>query len=145
MSRQRALKRKVARQATSVTDIPQIYVEAWGAYESFRKFGFSDDQVQFVHGPSINPVTGETGDQLQVHVVAQGKRFIYTVGPIDEGFERGRAIIYELKRRIADREIKDEALEAMWRATQLGSDVDWFAILSVKLKEKGFILPALTN
>ncbi len=145
MSRQRALKRKVARQATSVIDIPHIYVEAWGAYESFRKLGFSDDQVQFVHGPTVNPVTGETGDQLQVRVVAQSKRFIYTVGPIDEGFERGRAIIYEFKRRIADGEIKDEVLERMWRSTELGGNADLFAILSVKLKEKGFVLPALTN
>ncbi len=145
MSRQRALKRKVARQATSVTDIPHIYVEAWGAYESFRKLGFSDDQVQFVHGPCGNPVTGESGEQLQVRVVAQGKQFVYTVGPIDEGFERGRAIIYELKRRIADGEIKDDALERMWRSTELGSNADVFATLSVKLQEKGFVLPALTN
>ena len=145
MIRQRHLKRRVARQAKAVADIPQIYVEAWGAYESFRKLGFSDDQVQFVHGPSMNPVTGEAGEQLQVRVVAQDKQFVYVVGALDEGFERGRAIIYELKRRIADREISDDALERMWRSTELGGNADWFAALSVKLQEKGFVLPALTN
>lgn len=142
---QRALKRRVARDATTVTEIPQIYVEAWGAYESFRKLGFRDNEVEIAYGPCGNPVTGESGEQLQVRVVAQGKRFVYTVGPISEGFERGRAIIYELKRRIADREIKDEALEAMWRSTELGSNHSWFAMLGVKLQEKGFVLPALTN
>jgi hypothetical protein len=145
MTSRRALERRVARQATSVTDIPQIYVEAWGAYESFRKLGFSDDEVETAYGPCGNPVTGESAEQLQVRVVAQGKRFVYVVGPVDEGFERCRAIIYELKRRIADGEIKDEALVAMWRSTELGSNADWFAMLSVKLKEKGFFLPALTN
>ncbi len=145
MSRQRALKRRVARDATSVTDIPQIYVEAWGAYESMRKLGFSDDEVEFAYGPCRNPVTGESGEQLQVRLVAQGKRFVYTVGPIDEGFERGRAIIYELKRRIADGEIRDAALERMWRSTELGGNHGWFAMLGAKLKEKGFFLPALTN
>ena len=139
------LKRKIARQAKAVADIPHIYVEAWGAYESFRKLGFSDDQVQFVHGPTVNPVTGETGVQLQVRLVAQDKQFVYVVGALTEGFERGRAIIYELRRRIADREIKDEALEAMWRSTELGGDVDWFAAFTVKLREMGFVLPALTN
>lgn len=145
MSGQRALKRRVARDATSVTEIPQIYVEAWGAYESFRKFGFSDNEVEMAYGPCGNPVTGESGEQLQVRVVAQGKRFVYVVGPVDEGFVRCRAIIYELKRRIADGEIKDEALEAMWRSTELGRNHGWFAMLGTKLQEKGFFLPALTN
>ena len=132
-------------EAKAVADIPQIYVEAWGAYESFRKLGFSDDQVQFVYGAAMNPVTREIGEQLQVRVVAQDKQFVYVVGALDEGFERGRAIIYELKRRIADREISDDELERMWRSTELGGNADWFAALSIKLQEKGFVLPALTN
>ena len=128
-----------------MSDFAQIYLEAWGAYESYRRLGFADDDVQFVYGPAINPVTGEEGEMLQVNLVCQDKSFVYVVGTLVDGFEKAQGIIQELKRQISSREISDDRLERMWRSTQLGSSPARFALLATLVKDKGFILPAVTN
>lgn len=125
-------------------DAPRPYIEAWGCYEAFRKLGFSDEQVSLVYGPVLNPETGRGGEQLYVRLDAQKREFVYVIGPLEEDRAGAMAIIDELWRRIRERDIEDDELECMWRSTEIGGNTAVFSVLALKLREKGFVLPALT-
>jgi hypothetical protein len=116
--------------------VQRIWQEAWAMYEALRRLGFADDDIAAV-------VAAGT-----VHVVldTQNKKFVCTVGQLDQQYEEAADQWKTLRAWIADGTLTDAELRRMWFDSVVGShNGGVFAEIAMKLKQMGFVLPALVN
>jgi len=120
---------------------PRVYLEGWAVFEAFRRLGFKNEEIGAIVGRS--PEHGP--DTFHLVLASQGKKFTYTVLPIDRPFDEAVAFWNSMFEDISSGSVKDDALLEMWRASRMGSDEVHFATLVMLLQEKGFRIPALEN
>lgn len=125
--------------------VPMLYIEAWGAYEAFRRLGFKDEEVTLLVAGNVD--TGTLRENvLHVVVKSQGLEFVYTVDVIDRSHPEAQEIYRKLIEAIAERRIPMPQLDEMYRSTWIGAvDGEHFMALAGLLVSKGFRLVALEN
>jgi hypothetical protein len=120
-------------------DYPKPYKELYAVHQSFRRLGFSADEI-FV---SVSNIVGLGTNILCAHLRTQDKEFIYTVAAM------GNDIVH---REVLDKwtsfatqlgTASEGELETIWKESELGSLSGRFDELGFRLLEKGFRIPAL--
>lgn len=129
----------------TLEEIPPLYRHIWSVYEAFRRLGFHDDDVTYVAAPTVLP-DGTTSADDYIHVVLRAKErtFIVVTAPLDRPADEARVVLETLRLAIRDRVVSNETLHRMWSESKMG-DLSHFTAFAVALRERGFVLPALTN
>lgn len=126
--------------------VPMVYVNAWSAYEAFRRLGFTKDEVEFMC--CQNGDLGFVRDNvLHVEVRAQGLDFVYTVDQIDRPREEANECLGKFLNHIASLIGQDSPLVMeIYRSTEMGAiDGKHFLTLAAAMVVKGFQLPVVAR
>ncbi len=120
-------------------ELDKGYREALGAFEGFRKLGFSSDDIYFTVGGQA-PASHPEGPGRQVVIVlkAQGKRFNIVVGFVADDADSIERTWVEFATAVNDGQVSQEHLDRLWQESMIHNDAAGFLIALVG---KGFTLP----
>jgi hypothetical protein len=124
-----------------IVPVDEMFVEAFGCHEAFRRLGFNADDIYV----SVNLSATLKVRCLYVILKTQGKEFVVTVARVpDDQSDRDVLDGWSRAVELLQKAGPEQGLH-MWQQSTLGKDVAAFQSLAIQVISKGITIGGLND